>query len=285
MILNIHAGHNPDGKIACGSVGILKESTEARKVKDLVISQLQMAGHTVYDCTVDNGSNQSDVLKKIVGECNSHSVDLDVSIHLNSGRNDYAGDGSIGGTEVWCYGEKTKPIAERICEQIASLGFRNRGVKYSTKLYVLRKTKAPAILIECAFVDDADDAKLWNAEKIAAAIVQGITGQAENQPEKKATEEKKPEVAPVQPETYCVGKTYTLQSEMKVRTGPGTQYRAKSQKELTADGRKHDKDGDGALDKGTQVTCKELSQSGEDIWMRTPSGWIAAYFKGKAYVR
>ncbi len=279
MILNIHAGHNPDGKVACGSVGILKESTEARKVKDLVISQLQRVGHTVYDCTVDNGSNQSDVLAKIVSECNSHSVDLDVSIHLNSGRNDYEGDGSIGGTEVWCYNEKTRSIAERICEQIASLGFRNRGVKYSTKLYVLRKTKAPAILIECAFVDDADDAKLWNAEKIAAAIVQGIIGQAEKQTEKK------PEVAPVQPELYCVGNTYTLQNEMKVRTGPGTQYRAKSYKELTADGSKHDKDGDGALDAGTRVTCKELSKDGEDIWMRTPSGWIAAYYKGKTYVR
>lgn len=279
MILNIHAGHNPDGKVACGSVGILKESTEARKVKDLVISQLQRVGHTVYDCTVDNGSNQSDVLAKIVSECNSHSVDLDVSIHLNSGRNDYEGDGSIGGTEVWCYNEKTRSIAERICEQIASLGFRNRGVKYSTKLYVLRKTKAPAILIECAFVDDADDAKLWNAEKIAAAIVQGIIGQAEKQTEKK------PEVAPVQPELYCVGNAYTLQNEMKVRTGPGTHYRAKRPKELTTDGRKHDKDGDGALDAGTRVTCKELSKDGEDIWMRTPSGWIAAYYKGKAYVR
>lgn len=279
MILNIHAGHNPDGKVACGSVGILKESTEARKVKDLVISQLQRVGHTVYDCTVDNGSNQSNVLAKIVSECNSHSVDLDVSIHLNSGRNDYEGDGSIGGTEVWCYNEKTRSIAERICEQIASLGFRNRGVKYSTKLYVLRKTKAPAILIECAFVDDADDAKLWNAEKIATAIVQGIIGQAEKQTEKK------PGVAPVQPELYCVGNTYTLQNEMKVRTGPGTQYRAKRPKELTTDGRKHDKDSDGALDAGTRVTCKELSKDGEDIWMRTPSGWIAAYYKGKAYVR
>ena len=72
---------------------------------------------------------------------------------------------------------------------------------------------------------------------------------------------------------------------MKVRTGPGTQYRAKRPKELTTDGRKHDKDGDGALDAGTRVTCKELSKDGEDIWMRTPSGWIAAYYKGKAYVR
>ena len=34
MKFNIHAGHNPDGKIACGAIGLIKESTEARKVKD-----------------------------------------------------------------------------------------------------------------------------------------------------------------------------------------------------------------------------------------------------------
>ena len=32
MRINVHAGHNPDGKIACGAIGIIKESTEARKV-------------------------------------------------------------------------------------------------------------------------------------------------------------------------------------------------------------------------------------------------------------
>ena len=30
MIINVHAGHNPDGKVACGAVAIIKESTEAR---------------------------------------------------------------------------------------------------------------------------------------------------------------------------------------------------------------------------------------------------------------
>ena len=29
MLFNIHAGHNPDGKVACGACGIVKESTEA----------------------------------------------------------------------------------------------------------------------------------------------------------------------------------------------------------------------------------------------------------------
>ncbi len=105
MIINVHGGHNPAGKTACGAVGLLDESREDRIVKDIVIERLKELGHTVYDCTVDNGTSQNDVLKKIVAKCNSHDVDLDVSIHFNSGRDDYSGDGKNGGTEVWLYSE------------------------------------------------------------------------------------------------------------------------------------------------------------------------------------
>lgn len=49
MRFNIHAGHNPDGMVACGAIGIIKESTEARKVKDKLIVILRNAGHTAYD--------------------------------------------------------------------------------------------------------------------------------------------------------------------------------------------------------------------------------------------
>ena len=56
MRINIHAGHNPDGRTACGAVSLLRESTEARLVKDKVITYLKELGHTVYDCTVDNAS-------------------------------------------------------------------------------------------------------------------------------------------------------------------------------------------------------------------------------------
>lgn len=84
---------------------------------------------------------------------------------------------------------------------------------------------------------------------------------------------------------YKAGHTYTLQAEMKVREGAGTSFRAKSHEELTEDGRKHDADGDGCLDKGTRVTCKEVEQSGDDTWIRTPSGWVAAVYNGKVYVK
>ena len=32
MKINIHAGHNPANKVACGAIGLLDESTENRNV-------------------------------------------------------------------------------------------------------------------------------------------------------------------------------------------------------------------------------------------------------------
>ncbi len=198
MRINVHAGHNPDGKTACGAVGFIRESTEARKVKNEVISQLRQMGHTVYDCTCENGASRSDVLSKIVKACNSHDVDLDVSIHFNAGADDPIGNGLPTGTEVYVHSTASgaKPYAERVCAAIASLGFRKRGVKYSNSLYVLKKTKAPAMLVECCFVDDKDDVQLYDCGKMAGAIVYGITGQrAVTEPEPETDQEAEAEGA------------------------------------------------------------------------------------------
>ena len=179
MVINVHAGHNPDGKAACGAVGIIRESSEARRVKDEVISQLKQLGHIVYDCTCENGTSQADVLTKIVTACNTHDADLDVSIHFNAGAGDAIGNGKTTGVETYIYsaGSKAKPYAAKICGAIAELGFKNRGVKTNASLYFLRKTKAPAMLIECCFVDDRDDVQLYDYQAMANAIVYGITGQ------------------------------------------------------------------------------------------------------------
>lgn len=181
MKINVHAGHNPDGKIACGAVGLIKESTEARKVKKEVIKLLRKKGHTVYDCICQNGKSQTDVLKRIVAKCNQHKADLDISIHFNSGATDKKGDGKTTGTEVWVYSPASaaKTPAERVVKAISALGFRNRGVKTRKDLYVLRRTNSPAMLIECCFVDDKDDVTLYNAKKMAAAIAAGILADAE----------------------------------------------------------------------------------------------------------
>ena len=210
MKINIHAGHNPDGKIACGAVGLIKESTEARVVKDNVIQYLKKAGHTVYACTCNNGTNQNDVLNKIVAKCNAHKVDLDVSIHFNSGANDKKGDGKSKGVEVLVYSKTSKAYdeAKRICDKLASLGFKNRGVKVNNELYVLRKTKAPALLIEVCFVDDKDDVDLYkkNVDKIAKSIAEALVN--------KTIEVKKTTTA----------KYEVVASALNIRKGAGTKY-------------------------------------------------------------
>lgn len=179
MRINIHAGHNPDGMTACGAVGLIRESTEARAVKDKVIEKLVSMGHTVHDCTCNNGASQQDVLKRIVAACNAHEVDLDVSIHFNAGAQGQP-DGKTTGTEVLVYDNASPavPWAQQIADSIAALGYRNRGIKDRPGLYVLKHTKAPALLVECCFVDDPEDVALYNADRMAAAIVAGITGQA-----------------------------------------------------------------------------------------------------------
>lgn len=177
-VYNVHGGHS----LVCrGTSGILDEVNEDRKVKNKVIELLRAAGHTVYDTTDDVGRTQSQNLSNIVSKCNAHKVDLDVSIHLNSARNDYVGDGITGGVEVFNYDERTKAISDRICNNVSKaldLRIHNTGTRYEKNLYVLRNTNSLAILVECCFVDDKDDADRWNAEKCAEAIVAGILGKS-----------------------------------------------------------------------------------------------------------
>ncbi len=174
--INVHAGHNPDGKIGSGSSGLIKESTENRKVLKQVKKYLKLFGFKVYDCTVDNGKSQKDILDKIVKKCNAHKVNLDVSIHFNSGRSDKTGDGETGGVEVLVYGKELGPMkaAKDVCTSVSRLGFRNRGVKYRPELMFLNSTKAQAMLVECCFVDDADDVKKYNYKTMGQAIAEGI---------------------------------------------------------------------------------------------------------------
>lgn len=357
---NVHAGHCPQGKGASGAVGFLKESVEDRIVKDEMIRLLRAEGHTANDCTCDVATTQSGCLARIVTKCNSHEADEDASVHLNSGRKDKKGDGDTGGVEVLIYSwaSASKETAERICEEVSKeLEIRNRGVKVDSSLYVLRKTKAPAYLVECCFVDDKDDYEKWDAKRCAKAIVRGMldkdikvdsgssgstssgstsssSGNSVNYKVKINTSSgvnmrkgagtgygiitaipnkttvtitkksgswgytsyggkkgwicldytKKATSGSSAP-TYKVGSTYTLQADaLRVRTGAGTNYTAKTYSQLTSNAQKHAYS-NGCLKKGTEVTCKQIKNVGDDIWMKIPSGWIAAYYNKKTYVK
>jgi len=178
MKVGIHAGHNPDGKVACGAIGLIKESTEARKVKDEVIRLLKIAGHTIYDCTVNDGTSAADIVNKQVKKSNAQTLDLTVSIHFNAGASDKVGNGKSTGVEVLMSsidGIK-KEVGTRICSNVSKLGFKNRGNKKRTNLGFLNRSTAKAILVECLFIDDYDDVKLYNYKTMAKAIAEGIHG-------------------------------------------------------------------------------------------------------------
>ena len=248
MKINIHAGHNPDGKVACGAVGLIKESTEARKVKDKVINYLIKEGNTVYDCTCNNGTSQNDVLKTIVSKCNTHDVDLDVSIHFNCGANDKKGNGKSTGVEVLVYSQKSKAYdtAERVCERLAKIGFKNRGVKVNNSLYVLRKTDAPALLIEVCFVDDKDDVKVYkkNIDKISKFIAEALVN--------KTIEVKKTTTA----------KYKVVASALNIRKGAGTKYATTGQ----------------VYRNGAEVEIIKFNSA--KTWGLTNKGWVSmAYLK------
>lgn len=171
IILN--AGHTLSGK-GSGAVGHINESSETRKVVNLAKQCLECKGLKVIVANVDAANSSSAYLQEVVRQANQYpKADQFVSIHFNAG----------GGCGAECYswkGEKT-PVAVGICEELNKLGFRNRGVKNGSDLYVIKKTVMPATLVEVCFVDNRNDYELYNklgVNAVAQAIMRGISKNA-----------------------------------------------------------------------------------------------------------
>lgn len=96
-----------------------------------------------------------------------------------------------------------------------------------------------------------------------------------------------PAPAPVVDNTpkYTVNKVYTTQvNQLSVRVGAGINYARKTYAQLSVNARQHAYS-TGHLKKGTAVTCLETKKVGNDVWMRIPSGWVAAYYGGAYYIK
>lgn len=189
MRIGIDKGH----RLGTGASKILNETTENRKIGNELIKMLKEKGHTVVDCTSEL-ANVDSQLGEIARKANAQELDVFCSIHLN------AGGGS--GTETfiwngsWQGKEANRAIAKKVNDAIvSSCNFRNRGVK-EANYYVVRATKAPAILVEVCFVDSIEDNQKYNYIKVAKAIFKGLTGQ-EYQPN-------------VQNSSFKVGDTVTV---------------------------------------------------------------------------
>lgn len=82
---------------------------------------------------------------------------------------------------------------------------------------------------------------------------------------------------------YKVGHTYTVQVDhLHVRWSAGGNI--KSRNELTLDGMRH-AFVDGCLKKGTVVTCKDVIEKDDCIWIKIPSGWCCAVKRKDVYIK
>lgn len=87
---------------------------------------------------------------------------------------------------------------------------------------------------------------------------------------------------------FVAGKTYTTQANLNIRTAAGITSPKKNIASLSVDGRKHaytGSDGKAVLRSGTAVTCQSVQNIGSDVWIKIPSGWIAAYYNKQFYVK
>lgn len=170
MKINNNNGHTISG-LGSGAIGFLTESKETRNIGSYFVNGMRSLGHTVYDCTIDRSSSY---LYEAVNKANKNKSDLSISHHLNS-----SDDPEANGVEVWVYSLKDKATvekAERICEEISKLGFRNRGVKENRKYYWLKNTFDKAMIIEYCFCSNQKDSKIYNAKSMAYATIKGLTG-------------------------------------------------------------------------------------------------------------
>ncbi len=172
MVVGINCGHTASGA-GYGAVGIIKESEHTRLVGRALMDLLRSAGVTVIDCTIDKANTRNEYLAAAVALANRQDLDWFISIHFNASV-DHTGNGA----EVFTYEGRQYQDALDVCANLEHLGFRNRGVKAGTGLYVIRKTKAKSMLIECCFCDSQQDIDTYQsaggAEGIARAIYRGI---------------------------------------------------------------------------------------------------------------
>lgn len=170
MKIGLNAGHTLSGA-GSGTVGVISESAETRRVCNRLTELLAAAGVQVVPCTVDAAPTQAAYLQKAVAMANATDLDYFISIHFN---NDAARAGH--GVEVYTYKGRQYPDAVEVCEHIAALGFTNRGVKAGSGLYVIRKTKAKAMLIEVCFVNNPDAALYEQKfEEVCRAIAYALS--------------------------------------------------------------------------------------------------------------
>ena len=174
MKIGIDAGHgiNTPGK-RCAKQFDINETREwvlNSRIASKVCEKLTTIG--IETIRLDDISGNVDIpLNTRTKNANNANVDLVVSIHHN------AGGGT--GTETYvyntaCLNGETGKLARIINDKVVEkTGMKNRGVKIGD-FAIIRDTKMPACLIECGFMDNANDTLIILTEDFANKVAEGI---------------------------------------------------------------------------------------------------------------
>jgi len=160
------------------ATGIRREYEIIREYAPLVIKYLKEQGYDVLNITPNDRSYSTEIqdINAGINKANDWGADLFVSCHANS--YDLP---SANGCEVLYSGGNSamQTMATNICKELSAIGIFNRGAKADVRgLNEIRKTSMPAIICEPIFCSSPVDMKLYSADKIARAIVKGITGKS-----------------------------------------------------------------------------------------------------------
>lgn len=188
MTIGVNCGHTLHGA-GSGAEGLFLESEHTRLVGRALMDLLKKEGIHVVDCTIDKADTRQEYLEKAVSYANKEELDWFISIHFNA-----SASRKGQGVEIYTYKGNIYPEAKDVCEKMEKLGFKNRGIKEGSGLYVIRKTRAKAMLIEVCFCDNRQDVdtyyRIGAARAVSQIIFNSICPQKNTEGLRISTEEK-----------------------------------------------------------------------------------------------
>lgn len=240
MKILLIAGHGgtpyDSGAVGCGYT----EAVETRRMANAVAPLLREHGFEVALC--DQGKDAYKVVTQ-GGSLPLTGVGYVLEFHLNAAANDLSGNGVTTGTEIFVHtNEQGVKVEQAILRRIAALGFKNRGVKRSSGLAVLKHVFNRGVshaLVETCFIDDRDDMNLYGAkfDAIARAIADGVAegfGVTVQEPEKEDDEMVEKKTVAIDGKDYtcsCIekaGENYMRLRDL-TQAGYGITYDARTQ--------------------------------------------------------
>ena len=156
----IDQGHNPSGPNTGAENSGIYEQDITYNV-GIYLAQM-LSANTAFEVRLSRpreqtilGTSNATSLRARVDMANSWPADYFISIHANSNVNP-----NIEGTEVYVYKAYTQSyyLAEHVLNGIVDVvGTKDNGVRVNPSLYVLRRTRMPAILVELAYLSNFED--------------------------------------------------------------------------------------------------------------------------------